>query len=140
MNETTATRDAKRPHGHQTILYVEDEPAVREFVQKVLTRHGYAVHSFGEPRQAIEFAKNHPRTIDLVFSDVMLPGMTGPAMAAELRRLHPESRVLFASGYTDQAIVQRGIVQPGVPLIQKPFTADALINRVRKVLDANPKS
>jgi len=121
--------------GHETILYVEDEASVREFVHKVLSRHGYNVHAMGDAAHALEFARAHRDPIDLVFTDVVLPGMSGPAMALELRQEHPESKVLYASGYTDNAIVHHGVLDSRVAFLQKPFTAEALVMRVRNVLD-----
>jgi PAS domain S-box-containing protein len=128
---------AARPRaGHETILYVEDEEAVREFVHKILVRQGYHVHVVGDATGAFEFAQRHRGPIDLIFADVVLPGMSGPALASELRQQHPESRVLFASGYTDKAIVHDGVLDADTAFLQKPFRADVLVTRVREVLDA----
>jgi len=137
--EEAAAAPAAEPRakgGTETILLVEDEVLVREWVYKVLSRRGYSVHAFGEPERAISYADAHPSTIDLVLSDVVLPEMSGKAMVAQLRARHPESKVVFMSGYADHAIVQQGVLGPGTWFLQKPFTADAVARTVRDVIDA----
>ena len=89
----------------------------------------------GDPKRAIEYAGAHRGTIDLVFSDVVLPDMSGKAMVEELQRCHPESKVLYMSGYADDAIVHHGVLDAGMSFLHKPFTADALATKVRDVLD-----
>jgi DNA-binding NtrC family response regulator len=97
------------------------------------------VHGVNNPLKAIEYARTHDEAIDLVVSDVILPNVSGPAAVAQIRGSHPESAVLFMSGYTDQAIVRQGSLE-GTAFLQKPFTADALIRKVRQVLDAKAAS
>ena len=129
------------PGGTETVLVIEDEGPVREFVYKVLSRRGYAVHAVANPYKALDYARAHGAPIDLVFSDVVLPNMSGRAAVTQIQGWHPESAVLFMSGYTDQAIVHEGILDSGTAFLQKPFTADALIRKVRVVLDARrPKA
>ena len=128
--------DARSLKGVETILLVEDEEVVREFVFKVLTRQGYVVHASPVPSRAIEFAEAHHGPIHLILTDVVLPGMSGRAMASVLRERHPEAAVLYTSGYTDDAIVHHGVLDPGMSFLQKPFTADAVVRKVREVLDA----
>lgn len=118
------------------ILMVEDDDIVRSFVEKVLSRLGYTVHAIADPARAIEFARVHQATIDLLLTDVVLPGMSGLALAAELFHQHPESKVLYMSGYTHDAIVRHGVLDAGTWFIQKPFTADALARKVRELLDS----
>ena len=118
------------------MLLVEDEDVVREFVYKVLSRSGYNVHAVGDPAKALEYAQAQSAAIDLVFSDVMLPNMSGQAMVTRMLRMHPESKVLYMSGYTDHAIVHQGFLDAGTAFLQKPFTATALSRKVRDVLDA----
>ena len=130
--------DPHRLEGTETILLVEDEEAVREFVHKALSRRGYIVHALSSPRRAVEFAEAHRGTIHLILSDVILPDMIGPAMTALLARPHPEARVLYMSGYTDGAIAHHGVLDPDVAFLQKPFTAEALAIRVRDLLDFRP--
>jgi two-component system, cell cycle sensor histidine kinase and response regulator CckA len=128
--------DAAPAGGSETILLVEDEVLVREFVYKVLSRRGYLVHAFGDPLRAIAYAAANDARIDLVLSDVVLPEMSGPTMVNELLAGHPEARTLFMSGYADTAIVQQGALAPGMRFLQKPFTADRIAQKVRDAIDA----
>jgi two-component system, cell cycle sensor histidine kinase and response regulator CckA len=122
--------------GAETVLLVEDEDVVRDFVYKVLSRSGYNVHAVGDPGKALEYARAQDAAIDLVFSDVILPNMSGPAMMRQMRQAHPEARVLYMSGYTGHAIVHQGVLEAGTEFLQKPFTAATLSRKVRDVLDA----
>jgi len=122
--------------GQETILLVEDEEMVRQFVFKVLTRRGYSVHAAGDPAAAVEYAKAQGAAIDLVVSDVVMPNMTGPIMVTAIQKGHPESKVLYVSGYADEAARHEGAINAGTALLQKPFTAYALARKVRDVLDA----
>jgi CheY-like chemotaxis protein len=128
--------DERPVHGDETILLVEDEEFVREFVHKVLTRHGYAVHAVPDSARAISFARAHHGTIHLILTDVVLADLNGRAMAGQVLTLHPEAKVLYMSGYTDNAIVHQGVLDPDMWFLQKPFAAGALARRVRDRLDA----
>jgi signal transduction histidine kinase len=152
-----AAEPAGQIGGGETILLVEDEPSVRAIVSQILRRQGYRVlvamnadeavrlaADAGERPRAAEGADvgdagaDGPGTIHLHVTDVIMPGTGGPALAAALRRRHPDLRVLFVSGYTDDAIVQHGVLEPGVAFLQKPFTPERLGRKVREVLDAPP--
>ncbi len=122
--------------GGETILLIDDEPAVARFVARVLTDHGYRVIQAVDGISAIEAARAHPETIELILSDVIIPGMSGPEAVEAIRVIHPESAVLFASGYTADAIAEQGVIPDGVALIEKPFTAVSLATRVRQVLES----
>jgi PAS domain S-box-containing protein len=119
--------------GTQTVLVVEDEEAVRELAAEVLTGHGYTVLAAATGEDALALVAERTRPLDLVLSDVMLPGMKGPTLVEELRKLHPEARTIFISGYAPALISERG-VQADVPFLPKPFTATALAAKVREVL------
>jgi PAS domain S-box-containing protein len=134
--ETPIAAEPSAVSADETILLIEDESAVREFARRVLTLRGYTIHAMGEPTSALEFARAHRGSIQLVLTDVVLPGMNGRDLAGRLQEHHPESRVLFMSGYTDDAIVHHGVLDPGMWFLQKPFTATALLARVRDLLDA----
>ena len=103
--------------------------------QAIAMNQGIA-KTVAHPRRAIEYAGAHCGAIDLVFSDVVLPEMSGKAMVEELQRWHPESKVLYMSGYADDAIVHHGVLDKGMSFLHKPFSADALAAKVRDVLDA----
>ena len=124
------------PRGSETVLVVEDEELVREFAEKVLRRQGYKVHAFASPAQAIKFATAHPSKVDLILTDVVLPGMSGPAMIGELKRRQIEPDVICMSGYTDGALTRDGEIDDDNSFLQKPFTSDQLARAVRHTLDA----
>ena len=121
--------------GTETILVAEDEAGVRRLVQRVLEHHGYRVLAVATPHDAIEMARGYHEPIHLLVSDVVLPHMSGRALASHVIDIRPEIRVLYTSGYTDNTITQLGVLDPGTPFIQKPFTPDSLVRKVREVLD-----
>jgi two-component system cell cycle sensor histidine kinase/response regulator CckA len=122
--------------GRETILLIDDEPAVRELGRRMLSRLGYDVLTARDGVEALDVARRHSSPIHLVFSDVVMPGLSGPEVAVAVREIHPEAAVLFASGYTADAITDRAVLPEGVDLVEKPFTAAELAARVRAVLDA----
>jgi two-component system cell cycle sensor histidine kinase/response regulator CckA len=120
--------------GAETVLVVEDEHAVRELVRKVLERSGYRVLVASTPHEALQIISQGGHAIHLLMSDVVLPQMGGRALAEQITAQLPDVRVLYMSGYTDDAIVHHGVLDPGTPFLQKPFTARALTKKVREVL------
>jgi two-component system cell cycle sensor histidine kinase/response regulator CckA len=120
--------------GSETILVVEDEPSVRDLVRRVLEQIGYEVITANAPGEAIELAAKVSRAIHLLVSDVILPEMSGSALVALIVHTHPEMRVLYISGYTDDAVLKHDVLERGLPFLQKPFTSDALARKVREVL------
>ncbi|MGB7621682.1 MAG: PAS domain S-box protein [Terriglobia bacterium] len=124
--------------GSETILVVEDAPSLRKLVREILEGHGYAVLEAGDPQEAIKIVEQHQGPIPLLLSDVVMPGMGGPVMAERLHPMRPAMKVLYMSGYTDDAISHHGVLQPGVALLQKPFTQKSLLGRVREVLASSP--
>jgi signal transduction histidine kinase/CheY-like chemotaxis protein len=121
--------------GSETILVVEDEPGVRELVRRVLERYGYRVLLAASPSEAVALIERFADPIQLLMSDVVLPEMSGRALAGQLLLRRPDMRVLYMSGYTDNAIVHHGVLDPDTPFLQKPFTPDALARKVRTMLD-----
>ena len=124
------------PSGTETILVVEDESSLRVMIGEILESAGYKVLEGATPEEALAAAGSHGGPLPLILTDVILPGMSGRELADALRSSRPEARVLFMSGYTDDAIGHHGILQPGVHFLQKPFTTDSLLVKVREVLDA----
>jgi two-component system, cell cycle sensor histidine kinase and response regulator CckA len=122
--------------GSETILVVEDDEAVRPLVCMSLARAGYRVIEACNPKDAARVASEFAGRIDLLLSDVIMPESDGPALHGLLRATHPELRVLYMSGYADDAIVRQGILVEGTPFIQKPFAPRALAAKVRETLDA----
>jgi DNA-binding NtrC family response regulator len=110
---------------------------VRAFVQCTLGRRGYTVLDADGPRDGFRLCIEHGDAVDLVLSDVVMPGMSGVDLVARVRALHPHVRSLLMSGYPDEAVVRHGLIDGEVAFIGKPFTADALARKVRDVLDGS---
>jgi signal transduction histidine kinase/ActR/RegA family two-component response regulator len=123
---------------HETVLLVEGDNAVREVVGSLLRRHGYEVLQAGAPQDAVTLALQHPRAIDLVLSDVMLPDMTGPEMVARLVERHPAIRTVYLSGYSATSPVMDGVLDAQATLVQKPVSASDLLSAVRRALGSAP--
>jgi two-component system cell cycle sensor histidine kinase/response regulator CckA len=122
--------------GSETILVVEDEPSVRALVVRVLGRYGYTVLSAGSPAAAFELERTFSGPMDLVLTDVVLPQMDGREVVETLLRRRPQPfKVLFMSGYTRNAIVHDGRLDPNIAFLEKPFTSESLARKVREVLD-----
>lgn len=113
---------------------VEDEPRVLELTSELLRGSGYTVLSAGTPQEALEEALTHRGTLDLVFTDVVLPGMKGPELYERIRETHPEARVLYMSGYTENVIVNHGVLKEGIRFLAKPFTIRGLQEKVAGAL------
>jgi PAS domain S-box-containing protein len=124
------------PMGSETILLVEDDELVREFLQSTLDRLGYEVMVAENGPSALELAKERPSGFDLLLTDVIMPRMSGKELARTLGADQPSLKVLFLSGYTDDIIAHHGVLDPGVAFLQKPVTLKALAQKVREVLDA----
>ena len=122
--------------GTETILVVEDEARVRKLVCQVLTGRGYHVLEALRGEEAIRRAAKHNGRIHLLLTDVVMPEMSGPRAVEQIRALHPGIKVLYMSGYTDEAIVHHGILESGQPFLQKPFLPNTLARKVREVLNA----
>ena len=126
------------PHalkGTETILVVEDDKTVRSLTQRVLAGQGYTVLVAENGAAGLRLARGHAGAIDLLITDVVMPAMNGRELAKQFTEGHPQARVLFLSGYAGEAIARRGILEAGVNFLQKPFTIEALAQKVREVLD-----
>ena len=133
--EKTEMSPATSPRGHETILLVEDEDLVRVLARDVLRKNGYTVLEAHDGADAMGVAVSHRGTIHLMITDVVMPNMGGQEVAVSLAPLLGDMKVLFMSGYTDDAIVRHGILRPGAQFLQKPFRLDAFLRKVREVLD-----
>ncbi len=123
--------------GSETVLVVEDVAAVRAVTRQMLERHGYRVLEASNGATALSLAQQHQSAIHLLVTDVVMPEVSGRELADQLVQLRPDMKVLFMSGYTDDAIVRHGILQEGIAYLQKPFTPDTLARKVRVVLDGS---
>ena len=119
--------------GTETILIVDDDESIRSLVRRILESNGYTVLVAGDDDEATKLATEHGGTIDLLLTDTVKQG--GRRLGEELRQKRPDLRVMYMSGYTEDAVVQRGLIEPGSPFIQKPFTRGDLLTKVREILD-----
>ena len=121
--------------GGETILLVEDEPLVRQMARTVLQQHAYTVLEASTGPDALELARTHPGSIDLVLTDVILPGgLSGPQMVQQVLAQRPHVQVVYMSGYTESAMAHHGQLEPGLALLEKPFTPGVLADKVRAAL------
>jgi PAS domain S-box-containing protein len=125
--------------GSETVLVVEDEEAVRKLAVRILQRQGYKVFDAPQGGDALLTCEQHKEPIHLMLPDVVMPGMRGYELAKRLEPLHPEMKVLYTSGYTDNAIVRHGVLEKEMHYIQKPFAVDGLARKVREVLDKDSR-
>jgi DNA-binding NtrC family response regulator len=133
---TPAPVAATMPRGSETILLVEDQVEVRELARDVLEAHGYLVLEAHDPDEARRLFDVHRDSISLLLTDVVMPQTSGRDLADALCSRRPEMKLLYMSGYTDQAIVHHGVLDEGVAYLGKPFTIESLTRKVRDVLDA----
>jgi PAS domain S-box-containing protein len=146
VDEPVETRDKTQAPdvagGAESILVAEDEENVRRLIRRVIEHSGYHVLMASTPHEAIDIAKHHPGPIDLLLTDVIMPEMTGPALAAQIVAIRPGVKVIYMSGYTDKAIMEGTGLDRTIPFIQKPFATDVLVRKVREALDArdHPKA
>ncbi len=140
--EAAAAQDSlglPRPdHGQETILLVEDETHLRRLARQYLETQGYKILEAEDGAAALQIVVGYQGTIDLLLTDVIMPGMNGRVLATNIAKLVPDIRVLYMSGYTENAIGHDGMLDAGVNLLQKPFSLPALKDRVREVLDSEP--
>ena len=123
--------------GSETVLVVEDQAEVRELTKRILEARGYTVLTADDGKQAVQLAGQHGKRIDLLLTDVVMPGMNGRELALSLAAQRSDIKVLFVSGYTGEAIRQHGLLELGAAFLQKPFTPDVLTRKVREVLDGS---
>jgi CheY-like chemotaxis protein len=125
---------ARVPAGRETVLVVEDEDSVRRMIAMALEQAGYVVEAVASPQEAIRWAGT-AAGVDLVVTDVALPGMNGRQMAEVLSGMHPHAKVLFISGYTEDEVLRDRVRQDGLRFLQKPFLPKVLAAKVREMLD-----
>lgn len=129
-------RPTQLPEGTETILLVEDEPAVRDLALRILREQGYEVLEAANGQEALDIFEEKPDvTIDLLLTDVIMPQMGGKALAEKVAEMRPEIKIIFISGYTDNTIINHGILEAGINFLQKPFSPVLLAQKVRRVLD-----
>jgi two-component system cell cycle sensor histidine kinase/response regulator CckA len=135
LSHTSGTVKIERAPGSKaTILVVEDDSGIRELTARVLSRYGYVVLTASGGDEARAVCERHDGAIDLLLSDVVMPGMSGPQVAEMLTALRPQLKVVYMSGYTDDAILRHGVMVRDMPFLQKPFTPQRLHNKILEVL------
>jgi PAS domain S-box-containing protein len=139
VEEAAQPADTVKPcesitHGTETVLLVEDEESVRQLVRETLESRGYKVIEAENGEVALKISATCQEPIHLLITDVVMPGISGRELAKQLSKTHPHTRILFLSGYTEDAIVHQGVLEPGTAFLQKPFTLQNLSRKVREVL------
>jgi CheY-like chemotaxis protein len=136
----TAGDHRSQLRGSETILLAEDEDSVRAVAVATLVARGYHVLAAASGEAALELARDYPKRIDLLLTDIVMPGINGRELAEALLRDRPDVRVLFASGYTDDESLRQGVRVDELSFLQKPFTSSELVRRVRSLLDAGVRA
>jgi PAS domain S-box-containing protein len=131
------SRESSEPlgRGSETVLLVEDEAGLREMLREILEDNGYTALVARDGAEALQIADAHAEPIHLMITDVIMPGMTGPSAAEQVVTTRPELKVLYMSGYSDDAVVRHGMLGPGSAFLSKPFALQAFLNKVRELLD-----
>jgi two-component system, cell cycle sensor histidine kinase and response regulator CckA len=119
----------------ETILLVEDEEAVRKLLRRILERAGYTILDARDGAEALSISAARQEPIHLLLTDVVMPEMSGPALADQITILRPEIKVLYISGYMDNEILRQNVLNPGKPFLSKPFSVAGVLRKVREVLD-----
>jgi CheY-like chemotaxis protein len=135
VRPTRVERAIVPPRGTETVLLVEDEAAVRGLVREILASAGYVILEAASGAEALQRSRDHDGPIQLMMTDVVMPGMSGPELANQITSTRPGLRILFTSGYTNDDLGPHGVLGPGRAFMQKPLTPDDLAARVREILD-----
>jgi len=122
--------------GNETVLLVEDELMVRNLAVRLLGKMGYRVIEAANGKDALKLASDFSEKIDLLMTDVVMPGMNGRQLSENLKEIHPETKVLFTSGYTENIIAHHGVVEKGLNFIGKPYSMNLLARKIRETLDS----
>ena len=135
VHQMAAPKAAARLSGKETILVVEDDKQLRQLARRTLEKQGYTILSAANGDEAVQMSETHPGPIELMVTDVVMPGISGRKLTEAIARARPHIKVLYCSGYTASAIAHHGVIDSGVAFLQKPFTLDSLARKVREVLD-----
>jgi CheY-like chemotaxis protein len=142
MSEEAApqrSEERRAAGGSETVFVVEDQPAVLGLARKILEGRGYKVLTATSPEKALQLIQNEPVKVHLLVTDVIMPEMNGRELAERLSAMYPDLVVLFMSGYAEDVIAERGVVEEGVHFLEKPFTAADLAAAVRVALDSRER-
>ena len=134
--QTSRTREPVETIGPTTVLVVEDDPNVRKVACRILEKNGYTVLSSGDPQEAVAIAQKHAGRLDILLTDVIMPGMKGPDVFDRIAEAHPETKVIYMSGYPGSSLDDHGIDMAGIAFVAKPLTVKSLLKKVVDVLSA----
>jgi DNA-binding NtrC family response regulator len=129
-------REGESPRAGETVLVVEDEPLILGLAQTILRDAGYRVHAFNRPSAALQWVREHADPVHLLLTDVVMPEMSGRELWDYIKRWRPDVGCLFMSGYTADMLAHRGVGSEELHFIHKPFTADVLLRKIRRILSA----
>ena len=135
IHEEPAPVERENLQGRETVLLVEDEKSILNLARRTLEHYGYKVLAASDPDMALTLARNHPGHIHLLITDVVMPGMNGKDLNEALKSIRPEIKCLFWSGYTSNVVGHNGILDEGVQFLQKPFSQETLVQKIRNVLE-----
>jgi CheY-like chemotaxis protein len=130
-----STPSRNRKVGSETILLVEDDDEVRSVATRILRRNGYRVLEAGNGAEALRVCEEEDEPVDLIVTDIVMPEMNGSELAQKIREKQPDARILFTSGYTEDAVVRQSFLHPGEAFMEKPFTPATLARKARELLD-----
>jgi two-component system cell cycle sensor histidine kinase/response regulator CckA len=130
--------DTAAARGTETVLVVEDDEAVRKLTGQTLRKYGYQVLEAANGGEALLHCERRAEPIPLMITDIVMPQMSGPELAVRLRQMQPDMKVIYTSGYTDDAVVRHGLLDQSMAFLQKPFAPPVLARKVREVLDEGP--
>jgi CheY-like chemotaxis protein len=134
--EEATERHQDNAGGSETVLLVEDEAKVRSLARIMLESEGYTVLEAPGSTEALRMASQHKGAIHMLLTDVVMPVMSGRELAERLAKMHPQMKILYMSGYTDDTVLRHGVLESGVAFLQKPFAPEVLVRKVREVLDS----
>lgn len=129
-----------RQEGSERLLLVEDDRSVRELAERIFRDRGYRVKATADASEALRVFAAAPHEIDMIVTDLIMPGMSGRELVQALHQIRPDLKALYVSGYTEDEIIRRGLHDPSVAFLQKPFTADELVDKVQSLLEVSPPS
>ncbi|HET6760481.1 MAG TPA: response regulator, partial [Gemmatimonadaceae bacterium] len=129
-----------RQQGSERLLLVEDDRSVRELAERIFRDRGYRVKATADGSEALRVFAAAPHEIDMVVTDLIMPGMSGRELVQALHQIRPDLKALYVSGYTEDEIIRRGLHDPSVAFLQKPFTADELVEKLQSLLEVSPPS
>ena len=123
--------------GNETVLVVEDEEYILRSIQKIIKSYGYTILEAKDPETALQISRNYTKKINLMITDIIMPIMNGKELSKIIQKDHPDTQVLFISGYSEKVIDLKGILEEGIEFLQKPFSPIELVSKIKQILTKN---